>query len=501
MRRKLICLFLALAIAALAACSSGTAASPSAEASVPAPSASPVRELPSTIEYGEPYLLADNAGPLWTYIRFPAAGNAADDDIAQWANDVYQGAKNELADIRKSDASAEGEVNIQFNSYLVDNRYAGVLEDGMSMNSHLAHPKSIIRTFNIDTESGTLLKNTDILDYTQLDQILSLMRDKLTADYPDAKAFLGEMDADWLEHITIGHEGIIVTLERSMFLPSYLGAASVTLPYGELGSAFLLGGEPTQVPEPPAQASLEPSAPPSAEPSVKPSAVPSSAPSINPTPTPIQPTVPPQGSIDPSKPMIALTFDDGPSKYTPQILDLLETYDCRATFCVIGNLVDARRETVKRAFDLGCEVIGHSWDHRDLTKLTADEIKAELLDTSAVIESATGAVPMMYRPPYGAVNDTLKNTSAELGYAIIYWSVDTLDWETRNADQVYSAVMSNAGDRAIVLCHDLYGSTAEAMERVIPALIAKGYQLVTVSELMYYSGKTLNPGTVYYSGK
>jgi len=108
---------------------------------------------------------------------------------------------------------------------------------------------------------------------------------------------------------------------------------------------------------------------------------------------------------------------------------------------------------------------------------------------------------MMYRPPYGATSGTLKNVSADLGYALINWSVDPMDWDTRNADKVYNAIMADTGNCAIVLSHDLYGSTADAMERVIPELISKGYQLVTVSELMYYSGKTLEAGVVYYNGK
>jgi peptidoglycan/xylan/chitin deacetylase (PgdA/CDA1 family) len=116
---------------------------------------------------------------------------------------------------------------------------------------------------------------------------------------------------------------------------------------------------------------------------------------------------------------------------------------------------------------LGCEIIGHSWDHRDLSKLTAGEITKQLGDTSAAIESITGVYPKLFRPPYGAVSSTLKSTSAELGYALINWSVDPLDWSSRDADKVYNEIMNNVSNKAIVLSHDLYGSTADAMERVI----------------------------------
>jgi len=446
----------------------------------------------ATVEYGDPDLITDNRGPLWTYISFPVAGGPADEVITDWAWGVYRDARDEIEKLRGDDSEAEGEVNVQFDSYLVDDRYAGVLENGMFMSTHLAHPISVIRAFNIDTISGALLSNSDILDYSRLDTVYSVLREKIAGEHPGAADVIGEMDESWLEHIVVGHGGVIVMLERGAFLPSYLGAVRVTLPYDELGPALALGAE--AAPEPQAETPAETLEEPPAETPVETLEEP-------PAETPAEPPVTDAGDIDPSQPMVALTFDDGPSKFTSQILDLISKYDVRVTFCVVGNLVNAREETVKRASDLGCEIIGHSWDHRDLTKLSAEEIRSELNDTNAVIESVTGASPRLYRPPYGAVNDTLKSVSAELGFSIIYWSVDPMDWETRNADKVHDAIMADTGNRAIVLSHDLYGTTADAMERVIPELISMGYQLVTVSELMYYSDKTLEAGVVYYSGK
>jgi len=484
MGKKLACLFPVLIVVCFAACNSGEILEPTLSPNdSQAVNTSPVVDLPpiiivppsynATVEYGDPDLITNNIGPLWAYIRFPVAGDTTDEIVARWAHDVYQNAYDEIVELRKDDPKVEGEVNVQFDSYLVDSRYAGILENGMFMSSHLAHPISIVRTFNIDIENGIFLDNADILDFSQLESVFFVLRERIVEEYPDAAILIGEMDEKWFEHMVVGHDGIIVVLDRGVFLPTYLGTIIVTLPYEQLGSAFVLGAKS------------------------KPTAPPNDAPA-----KPTIPNVPPQsGDIDPSKPMVALTFDDGPSKYTSQILDILEKYGARATFCVVGNLVNARQDTVKRASDLGCEIIGHSWDHRDLSKLSVAEIKKELDDTSAIIESVTGVWPRLYRPPYGAVNSTLKNVSGELGYAIIYWSVDALDWDTRNADKIYKAIIADTSNRAIVLSHDLYGSTADAMERVIPELLSKGYQLVTVSELMYYSDKTLEAGVVYYSGK
>ncbi|MCL2694534.1 MAG: polysaccharide deacetylase, partial [Oscillospiraceae bacterium] len=102
--------------------------------------------------------------------------------------------------------------------------------------------------------------------------------------------------------------------------------------------------------------------------------------------------------------------------------------------------------------------------------------------------------------PHGALNATVREVSAELGYAIINWSVDPFDWRDRNADVVYEAIMSHVHNNAIILTQDLYASTADAVERVIPELISRGYQLVTVTELMYYSGITMQAGVVYCNG-
>jgi len=194
------------------------------------------------------------------------------------------------------------------------------------------------------------------------------------------------------------------------------------------------------------------------------------------------------------KPKIALTFDDGPSEYTLRILDTLEKYNARASFFVVGSKVEAHEATIKRAVDKKHEIISHSWSHCEnpnLSQLSADEIKKELLDTHAAIERVVGFSPDMFRPPYGDVSDTLKDVAAELGLSIILWKVDSWDWRSLNADMVYDEIFSNICDNAVILCHDVHATTADAMERVVPDLLAK-YEMVTISEMMQQDG--LMPG-------
>jgi peptidoglycan/xylan/chitin deacetylase (PgdA/CDA1 family) len=204
-----------------------------------------------------------------------------------------------------------------------------------------------------------------------------------------------------------------------------------------------------------------------------------------------------EAKIDPAKPMIALTFDDGPSKYTLQILKTLKKYNAKATFFVVGNRVSNFKKTIIQENKEGHEVLSHTWDHSNLTKLSSSSIKSQLNKTNKAIEEAIGIVPKSFRPPYGSVNSKVKEAAKDLGMSMILWSVDTNDWKTRNANSTYKHIMNYAKDGSIVLCHDLYAQTADAMELVIPALIKKGYQLVTIHELFEYSEKTLTPGVTY----
>jgi len=199
-----------------------------------------------------------------------------------------------------------------------------------------------------------------------------------------------------------------------------------------------------------------------------------------------------------TRPMIALTFDDGPGPHTDRILDVLERYGARATFFVVGYHVEKWQDTIRRTIRLGSEVANHTWNHPGLTSISNHRIRQELQTTSAIIEQVIGfPPPPFFRPPFGLVDQRVANVSAELGYAVITWTLDTRDWEVRNADSVYNIIMQAAKEGCIVLMHDTHATTAAAMERVIPALIARGYRLVTVSELLHSLYGELKPGRIY----
>ena len=200
---------------------------------------------------------------------------------------------------------------------------------------------------------------------------------------------------------------------------------------------------------------------------------------------------------DEPKKYIALTFDDGPSEVTPAILNTLEKYDAVATFFLVGNRIKKYEYSVKRAAKLGCELANHSWSHADLSKLPLDKAKEEISSVCEKVSDLTGETIVSVRPPYGKGSDKLYEMMGDMDLSVIYWSVDPYDWKTRDADKVYDAIMQDVFDGAIIICHDLYEPTAKAMERLIPDLIADGYQFVTVSQLLGESDEGMLPGEVY----
>lgn len=199
--------------------------------------------------------------------------------------------------------------------------------------------------------------------------------------------------------------------------------------------------------------------------------------------------------IDKKKKMVALTYDDGPSANTPKILDTLEKYDAVATFFVVGNRVSTYANTVKRAYGMGCEIGNHTYEHKILTRADAAGIREQVSKTNAAVKNITGTDPIVMRPPGGCVNDTVKSQTS---MPMILWSIDTLDWRTRNAASTKTAVLDHVKDGDIVLMHDLYEATANASTTIIPTLVERGYQLVTVSELAECRGG-MKDGCLYYS--
>ena len=201
-----------------------------------------------------------------------------------------------------------------------------------------------------------------------------------------------------------------------------------------------------------------------------------------------------ESSIDPKKPMVALTFDDGPGKRTGELLAQLEKYNAHATFFMLGQKVSSYPDVVKKMKEIGCELGNHSYSHKNLAKQSVAGITDEVGKTNSNIAEITGEGATVMRPPYGAISDTLKST---VGMPMILWNIDTLDWKTRNAQKTIETTMNNVDDGDIILLHDIHTESVDAALQLIPKLQEAGYQLVTVSELAAAKGVTLENGGRY----
>lgn len=193
------------------------------------------------------------------------------------------------------------------------------------------------------------------------------------------------------------------------------------------------------------------------------------------------------------KPMIALTFDDGPSEYTPAILDEFKRFGCHATFCDEGSKAEKYPEALRRTVQEGHDLVCHAWSHPDLTKLDDTSLRHEVADSVAILEKLTGYTIKGMRPPYGSHNQQVDELCRELGLHVMTWTFSTDDWDHNNADKTFASVKANAADGCIVLCHDR-SSTAKAVSMMVPWLIEQGYDVVSVRELLERNGAAPKPG-------
>lgn len=198
--------------------------------------------------------------------------------------------------------------------------------------------------------------------------------------------------------------------------------------------------------------------------------------------------------------MVAFTFDDGPSYNTIKIVNTLVKYDSKATFFLVGNQIEKYAKTMDVLVKNGMDIGNHTYSHKELTKLRDKEILKEIDLTNEVIYNKTGIKPMFLRPSYGAMNKRIKKLST---MPIIVWNIDTLDWKYHNSNKIKDKILKYVSDGDIILMHDTYVATLNAVEMVIPELKKQGYKIVSVSELFKYKGvkPKLGIGYGYVGGR
>lgn len=184
--------------------------------------------------------------------------------------------------------------------------------------------------------------------------------------------------------------------------------------------------------------------------------------------------------VDPEKPYIALTFDDGPTIYTEKILDILQKESVQATFFVLGNKVDMFKDDLKREVKLGNEIGNHSYNHKWLSRLPKEEIKEQIEKTQEKVKDITGIYPRFLRPTYGSINERIRTAS---NLNIVLWDIDPKDWKSQSPENIVERILKKAESGKIILLHDNHKRTVEAVQLLIPELKKQGYQLLTLSEM------------------
>ena len=179
--------------------------------------------------------------------------------------------------------------------------------------------------------------------------------------------------------------------------------------------------------------------------------------------------------------VVALTFDDGPSKYTDKILDVLKKYNACGTFFLIGNKVDFYGDTLIRMLKEGSEIGNHSYDHKLLTRLSKEEFQEEINKTQEAIKRVTGFTPTLFRPTYGGYTNTLKSYT---DLKFVLWDVDSRDWQVKTKEKILKNVLPNVKSGSIILMHDNHEYSLNSLEDIISNLKKQGYKFVTVSELL-----------------
>ncbi|MDO4733134.1 MAG: polysaccharide deacetylase family protein, partial [Bacillota bacterium] len=199
---------------------------------------------------------------------------------------------------------------------------------------------------------------------------------------------------------------------------------------------------------------------------------------------------------DPERPVMVLTFDDGPSpSLSPRLLDELNARGVKASFFVLGKNASYNREIIELEYASGHDVCSHGYDHQSkLTQLSDEELAYQLDETARVLRDITGQDPPFLRPPYGSIN---RETAAKIDIPMMLWTLDPRDWESRDAQQVRDKILEDAFDGAVVICHDLYESTLNGVLQAVDILLEQGWQFLSLTQYYQTIGLEPEPGKVY----
>lgn len=389
--------------------------------------------------------------------------------IQAWVNDQEKKFLAEVeadAEMLQGDQRAELNITVETNK-INDHLYSLVFTSYQFKGG--ANGQSIIKPFNIDTVDNKILSLSDIMTYDKasVDHIMSIVKEELNKQ-KNVNSYVFEEElqksiknpSEW--KWSVGNGVFTLYFNQYEIAAGAAGTVQVNIslkslqPYLKKDIAKKWNVTYENNDEPKRQKSIQP-------------------------------------PLDPKGKYVALTFDDGPHpKVTPRVLKTLKEYNAKATFFMLGVQVEYYPDMAQKVAEAGHEIGNHSKGHPNLAKMSLSEVSKQITEASDLIEAATGGKPTLFRPPYGAMNESVKKVTKEQKTPIILWSVDSLDWKSRNAQAVNKEVARNIRPGSIVLMHDIHRSTADALPQMLKSLKKQGYQFVTVSQLLSLNESTGN---------
>lgn len=385
--------------------------------------------------------IIENKSNMAIAINYPVTNiKKLDDATLNYVENVVEGFKNEYESYYGLDVLSE--LNIDYKYFKTD-KYINIVLYTFISSSRLAHPINEIKTIVYDTKLNKIIDLSNLINEEQLKKLVPMIKQSIISKYKECvlmEDLTSEIIPDFSKYpnFTIS-ETLNVYFDPYIVTSGNCNIIEINIDINKLGINLNVENQKETIKY-----------------------------------TPIIKT------IDPYSKTVAITFDDGPSKYTDSILDTLYNNGAYATFFVLGNKVEIYKDTINKAISYGNEIGNHSYNHKWLTRLSVDEFKEQIDKTQNLIYEYTSYRPTLLRPTYGSVNNKIKNNT---NLSIVLWDVDSLDWKLKNSDKIIERIINDINDMDIILFHDTYKSTAETISKLIPLLKEEGYQFVTVSEL------------------
>lgn len=378
-------------------------------------------------------------------INYPVTGiNALDNLIQNDIEKIYNDFKEQYESFNS--LTEKSELNIDYIYDIVNENYINVCVYVFIDSSKLSHPNQYMKSYVYDIRENKLMSIKDLIQEIDFPKFVSLVSTEIVQNYSNCILLDKMKNIITITYnfplFTFDTDKVTIYFNPTEITASYCDVISIDIPISKFELKIELNDDEEDI-------------------VLKEIQIPTKV-------------------IDPNQKVVALTFDDGPSKYTEKIMEYLHKENAVGTFFILGNKVEIYKNTLIKGIQYGNELGNHSYNHKWLTKLDVDEFLMQIDKTQSIIYETVQYKPKVFRPTYGSLNNKIRNN---INLDIILWNIDTMDWKYKSVDKIVSRATKNIKDGDIILMHDTYERTYKAIMKIVPILKEQGYQFVTISEL------------------